>query len=350
MAPQLAVLRDGRTALSWLEPSAEGHRFLLSMRAPAGGWSPAVEVSSGGAFFANWADLPGIVEAQDGSLYAHWLSALGDETYAYGVQLARSGDGGESWSHDGWLHDDTSLQEHGFVSYVSLPEGVQAFWLDGRAMGDGEGAMGLRTVTLGSGPEAPPSTLLDDRVCECCATDAALTGSGPVVVYRDRSDEEIRDISLVRRTAGGWSDPIAVHRDSWEIHGCPVNGPAVAAADDRVAVAWFTAADDRAQVLLAFSKDRGESFEPPIVIDDYKPVGRVDLAMAEDGRVWVLWSGQGGVIRIRELAPDGSTVSTRMVAQSTSSRSAGVPRLARRGSELLVAWRSPSGVQVTSVE
>jgi hypothetical protein len=40
--------------------------------------------------------------------------------------------------------------------------------------------------------------LLDGRVCECCATSAASTPDGIAVVYRDRSKEEVRDISIVR--------------------------------------------------------------------------------------------------------------------------------------------------------
>ncbi len=39
---------------------------------------------------------------------------------------------------------------------------------------------------------------LDNRVCDCCQTSTAITANGPIVVYRDRSDEEIRDISIVR--------------------------------------------------------------------------------------------------------------------------------------------------------
>ena len=43
---------------------------------------------------------------------------------------------------------------------------------------------------------------LDGRVCDCCQTTAAITNDGPVVVYRDRSDDEVRDMSIVRYVNG----------------------------------------------------------------------------------------------------------------------------------------------------
>ena len=51
-----------------------------------------------------------------------------------------------------------------------------------------------------------------------------MTADGPVVVYRDRSEQEIRDISIVRLHDGKWSQPSSVFEDNWKINGCPVNG------------------------------------------------------------------------------------------------------------------------------
>ena len=36
--------------------------------------------------------------------------------------------------------------------------------------------------------------LVDNRVGECCPTTAAMTGDGPIVAHRNRSDQEMRDI------------------------------------------------------------------------------------------------------------------------------------------------------------
>jgi len=95
--------------------------------------------------------------------------------------------------------------------------------------------MTLRFTTLDGEGHLGEEVLLDDRICDCCDTDAVLDAAGhPVIVYRDRSGTEVRDISMVRRTGDGWSAPAPVFEDGWTIAGCPVNGPAMAAFGDRV--------------------------------------------------------------------------------------------------------------------
>jgi hypothetical protein len=57
-----------------------------------------------------------------------------------------------------------------------------------------------------------------------------------------------------------------VHSDNWKIDACPVNGPAIAATGRRVAVAWFTAANDTARVKLAFSSAARASGFPQMAV------------------------------------------------------------------------------------
>ena len=353
MAPALAAGANG-VFLSWLEPFGDGGHALYTAQLREDQWTPKRRVAASDTFFANWADVPAVVESADGNRFAHWLQKLGEDTYAYGAELARSRDGGETWEALGLLHDDASPTEHGFVSYAVPADGeVQAFWLDGRQMLEG-GAMHLRTTRLADSPPEP-STLLDDRVCECCSTDAAMTSAGPIVVYRDRSDSEVRDIAVVRATAEGWSEPAMVHDDGWEIHGCPVNGPAVAAEGERVVVAWFSAPESGPRVAVAFSDDAGASFRAPIVVDDVQPLGRVDVALDREGRglmSWMGFSGEGAEIRWRRVEPGGGVGPVHVVAQTTVARSAGVPRMLRRGEELVFAWVEdvePSRLRVAAV-
>ena len=342
MAPNLGVTVDDVVLLTWLEPTgSDGHRLLVS-RLEGDSWSPATEVVRGSDFFANWADLPQIARAVDGTLFVHWLDKLGDDTYAYGARLSRSRDGGDTWEAMGLLHDDASPTEHGFVSYAALPNGdIQAFWLDGRSMLDG-GSMHLRTTSLSaSSSKAGTSTLLDERVCECCATDAVVADSGPLVVYRDRSDSEIRDIAVVRAVGDRWSEPTTIADDGWEINGCPVNGPAAATRGDVVAVAWFTGAGGAAQVRAALSTDGGATFAEPLVIDDEKPLGRADVTSLGEGDFAVSWLGRsdgGAEIRWRRLEKDGSLGAVQTVTLTTARRSAGVPKMVSREGELLFVW------------
>ena len=47
--------------------------------------------------------------------------------------------------------------------------------------------------------------------------------------FRNRTDDEIRDIYVTRYEMGRWTAGKAVHDDGWQIHACPINGPAVSA-------------------------------------------------------------------------------------------------------------------------
>jgi hypothetical protein len=351
-APNL-VAAEGVPVLSWLEeigdPSAEpGHRLLVS-RLESGEWSVPVAVAEGTDFFANWADIPAVAVASDGTMYAHWLAKTAADTYAYSIFLARSEDGGASWFPMGPLNDDATETEHGFVSFVTQGDGVRAFWLDGRQMAEG-GPMNVRTAIVGQ--RVGPSEVLDDRVCECCATDAVVTEHGPIMVVRDRSDEEIRDIVMIRQTEDGWSEAQRVAVDDWRIEGCPVNGPAVAAFGERVAVAWYTASGTGPKVQIAFSDDAGDSFGPPEAVDSGRPLGRVDLV--EDGSGGFVMSWLEGVdasaeVRLRRFDAQGPAGEPLSAVRTSPSRASGFPRLARIGDDLYLAWVDIDGEQDSQV-
>src|SRR5690606_29778853 len=117
---------------------------------------------------------------------------------------------------------------------------------------------------------------------------------------------------------------VAVHADNWEISGCPVNGPALAADGHQVAIAWFTAANDSARVKVAFSGDAGASFGDPIVADDGAPAGRVDVALLQGGDALVTWiervGGDTAAVRVRRVRRDGQAGTSFTVASSSAAR------------------------------
>ncbi len=339
-APNLTVAGD-QVLLTWLERLAAGqeaprHRLLFS-RLVKGTWSPPATVAEGDDFFANWADFPEVVEASDGTLVAHWLAKTAADTYAYSAFLARSEDGGATWTPMGKLNDDATATEHGFVSLVREDVALRAFWLDGRQTVDGE-AMTLRSARVDE--RVGPSELLDEKVCDCCGTDAGLTSEGPVVVFRDRSDEEVRDIAIVRRTPDGWSAPQAVHADNWTIAGCPVNGPEIVTEGRRAAVAWFTAAQEVSATKVAFSEDAGASFDPPVLVDGEASLGRVDVVLDRDDAIvsWLAVATGEGEVRLRRVAADGRVGPSLTAGKTAASRASGFPRLAKVGDRIYLAW------------
>lgn len=361
--PELSTTTDGRIILSWVEKLDEKRYALRTALRDQAGWSEARTVAQGDNWFVNWADFPSVIALKDNSLAAHWLVKSGSATYAYDVNIAFSKDSGKTWTKPIVPHLDNTQTEHGFVSLIPLNDGrVGAIWLDGRNMkgmkdDHDEGkplpvSMTLRYAAIDAAGKISDEAQLDERVCECCQTSATLSSDGVVAVYRDRSQNEVRDIYTVRKANDTWGTPRAVHADNWEINGCPVNGPAVAASNRNVAVAWFTGAGGKSAVKVAFSTDAGATFGNPIQVDDGETLGRVDLLLLSDNSVLVCWlsgTADGGAIKVRRVRADGTVGPPAVIAKTDISRSSGFPRMALLGDKVHFAWTefgTPSRVRM----
>ncbi len=357
LAPTWTVLADGRAVLGWLERLENGHAFRFAIF-DGDGFGPAGEIARGDDWFANWADMPGLFELEDGAWLAHWLVKSGPATYAYDVVMSVSTDQGKTWSEPFSPHDDGTQTEHGFVSYFPQASGrAGVVWLDGRetAGGDhqaeagdhhhGHGDMTLRVATVDAAGQVSEPDLLDGRVCDCCQTASAMTEAGPVVIYRGRSADEIRDIRIVRRLADGWTKPVKVREDGWQIAACPVNGPALIASGSELVAAWFTlGADSVPRVELVRSTDAGARFTHLATLGREQALGRVDLAWWQDGFV-VSWMDQvdgASRLKLAWFDHDAELHWQRELTVLNAGRISGFPRLANLNDQhLLVAWTEP---------
>jgi hypothetical protein len=354
--PFLFSTSDG-LLLSWLEPVKGTDRVALRVSRHRGGeWSAPRTIIERNDLFVNWADFPSVVEDLNGDLFAHWLQKSGSGTYAYDVRMSTSTDDGVTWRKSFLLNRDGKQAEHGFVTLKPLPRGgVGATWLDGRNMKTGgghdehdAGDMAIRYAAVSAEGSISSDVELDGRTCECCTTGMTMAAAGPVIAYRDRSPEEVRDISYVRQDATGWTSPRPVHVDDWKINACPVNGPQLDAIGNRVVMSWFTAANERQRVYTAFSNDSGATFGTPIVSDDGKPAGRVDAVMLDDRRALVCWLEQtpaGAEIRARIVGESGVRRDSVKIADSSTARGAGFPRIAKAGDEIWFAWTDQTATE-----
>lgn len=291
-----------------------------------------------GNLLVNRADFPTIAVSGK-TMLASWLTKNGHGSM---IHAARSTDGGATWSAAKTPHP-SMVSEFGFVS---LGANGDAIWLDGRGLKggvEGEGDMELHYAAF---PFAK-DVAIDKRVCDCCQTAMAMTSDGPIVAYRDRSAEEIRDIAIVRGTKSGWTSPKVIHADGWKITGCPVNGPQLDANGKHVAIAWFTAAHDEPRVYAAFSNDAGATFSAPLRIDTDKASGRVDVALLADGSAVVTWvavRGEKSIAYARRVRP------TSAGAPVEIGEARGFPRIAVSKENVGVVWAADDRVHFKTIK
>ena len=201
--------------------------------------------------------------------------------------------------------------------------------------------MTLRFAEFLSDGSRVRETQLDGKVCDCCQTTLVNTSKGLLAAYRDRSDTELRDISLVR-PLDAKPAPRLFSNDGWKIKACPVNGPALAANGDSVAAVWFTMAGGKARVRAASSRDGGDTFSTAVDVDTVFPVGRVDVASLQGGEHLITWlgRGEGGAAELKaaRMSASGVLQPAFKVASASMARASGFPRLEVSGEEALFAW------------
>lgn len=357
MTPNFFTYRDSSLLLSWIETDIEGNDLLKWAAFDEDQWNLSGTIASGRDWFVNWADFPAM--AQNKSLVAaHWLKKSAEGTYDYDIHVALSHDYGQNWDTSFIIHKDKVAAEHGFVSLMPEGEdGIRAVWLDGRLTkiseenqigvsgdhGGHVGAMTLRTALIHLDGSLQDEKELDNRVCDCCQTDLAVVDSVVLVVYRDRSADEIRDMGIIRRVNGIWNSPSILHQDGWQIAGCPVNGPAISANQNgEIAVAWFTAPNNVSKVQLMISKDYGETFSKPITVTTDSTLGRVDVAWMEDdivvSQLVSTPATQQSFLQLSIFDMEGHKKYEEKVAPMLSSRESGFPVMEVFQDKVWLTW------------
>lgn len=344
--PYLFTDSQNKTYMSWRE-SHNGQHMLRYATLEDGSWSAPVTIATGSDWFVNWADYPQLVTLEQGEMLSFFLKKSGPSTFSYDIKLTSSEDGMQ-WEEPRVLHDDGKKVEHGFVSMLPYDGNVFIAWLDGRNTSDskeqghahghdGEGPMTLRGAIADRKGNKLEEWELDNSVCDCCQTTAAMTDNGPVVVYRDRSLTEVRNINIVRYVDGEWTDPVYIYDDNWKVRGCPVNGPRADSKGNNLAIAWFAEAHGQSEVKVIFSEDGGATFLNPARINEGHTIGRVDLIMVDTETAIVTWM-EGPLILARRVNKDQSLGPVITIAESSDNRSSGFPQMTMSNGELVFAW------------
>lgn len=351
--PRLVSLPNGNVLMSWVEPKAAGHALKFGVL-HEGRWIRQGTVAQGGNWFVNWSDFPSVVAIDEKFWVAHWLvKQQGGKTYDYDVATAVSNDAGTTWSLPRLPYRDGSAAEHGFAAIFSVGDAAGIVWLDGRDYVEKKhlakhpeksGNFNLRYTRIHRDGAMDAEQVIDSNTCTCCWPSVAVASSGPVVVWRGRTDAEVRDNRVSYYQDDKWSVPAALGAEGWNIEGCPVNGPAIAARGMQVVAAWFSAEGDRPRVRVSFSKDGGKTFRKPIEVDDVAPLGRASLVWQDDRTAVISWMTAADTVTkksslaLRRIDIDGSLGVVKRVIDISPGRDTGVPQMISADKGLVLAW------------
>jgi hypothetical protein len=239
-------------------------------------------------------------------------------------------------------------------------------WLDGRETkveehdkedkddhGHGySSAMTLRSAIIDAEGNITQRVQIDQRVCDCCQTDIVNGLHGPLIVYRDRSEAEIRDIYMSRYVHDEWTEPRAIHADYWKIYGCPVNGPAITALDSVVAVSWYTEIEGESKTQLKWSIDGGVTYHMPIDIGTDHTLGRVDVELINKDKALVTWmESENKTGEILASIIDLNTKEQQIIhiAKNSPARKSGFPKVLYSKDNIYISYTNALGKR-TSVE
>jgi len=361
--PRLTTSDKGEVYMSWIKQEGESSKLKYA-KLNGSSWGTPILISRGDNWFVNWADFPSLIVGED-YMAAHWLQKRDAGTYDYDVRISTSKDG-SNWTDSFIPHKDGISAEHGFVSMLPMENGqFFATWLDGRntksnghdhADMEHAGAMTLRAGIFDLDGSTIKEWELDDRTCDCCQTAAAIVNGAPTVVYRDRSENEVRDIFSTSLKEDVWTSPSPVGMDLWKIAGCPVNGPALTFNGEQHAVAWYTAAGNTPKVKLALSDSKKSGFQAPIIVAEGETLGRVGITSLSDGTFVVSWlmnNAESTGIMLSQYGKRGELLNQLTLAETSPGRASGFPVITSKGKEVIAAWTiedEPSRIETAIIE
>jgi hypothetical protein len=346
-----SVTPDGGALLSWVEPAKGGALSLRYAVRHGANWSEPRTIAAQRHFFRHPAELPEVAQLSEHQWLAHWVEMPKEESEAEYVYTSASTDGMQ-WSMPTMAHRDRAPVQHGLASMVASGSGeTSLFWLKAGANEEGPTAL-IRTLVDASGKEVREERLAPD-VCACCPTAVAKTSKGLLLAYRGHTPQDIRDISVLRLENGHWSQPKNLYADNWKINACPTNAASVAASGDKVAISWFTSAQDAPKTEIAFSSDSGSTFTKPTTVSTGHSFGYTSVVLDDSGAIvsWLEQGTGGGAARVlvRQITFAGATGPVVQVAEG-GRMALGYPRLFHAGADTFVTWGDPKQVQTARLK
>jgi len=357
--PAVAGARDGTVYAAWVEHRGrEADVWLAHFDAEAKTLAPPARVNPNAGEATAWrGDPPTLAVASDGTVYVGWTARDEAAPHATTLYLSASRDGGRSFASPVKVNDDRKHCDRGLHS-LAVAEGGRVYvaWLDNRNIEPPKPTEGgaahahsepNREVFFASSEDGgrtfTPNLKVAGEACPCCKTSLAVGDDGHVyAAWRQVLPGNLRHIAVASSDDGGhaFSPPAVVSDDRWELQGCPVSGPSLAAAGGALRVLWYTAGEaGRPGLYWSESRDGGHTFSPRRALADAGGRG-TPVLLRDAGGFKAVWEGSEGTtpVALTVGLKDEGASSGPSTQPSILSGTGALPAAAEAGDRLFVAY------------
>jgi hypothetical protein len=347
--PSIQIDDRGTVSLAWMEEDRDVRSVMYARSTtPGGPIGPAVRVNHPEELPYWRQEAPAMV-VHDDEVFITWglmhPKASPQQPLATELRLSRSTDGGRSFAPSVLVNDDPGVIQHTFDSLHRGPDGrLHMAWIDGRDGKKDPGTYAARS--LDHGASITKNLKVDEGTCVCCRTALATAPDGTLyVAWRKIYEGNVRETVVARSIDGGetFEAPIIVGHDRWVFPACP-HRPASLGVDGqgRLYVVWYTeGTDEIPAIFIAHSDDRGKTFSEKRKLNQAKNTfpDHPQLAVDPAGGVVVVWEEQAPVKRdvVMSLSTDrGETFSPPLKLNDKKSQTPVVAANAQ--GEFAMAW------------
>lgn len=327
----------------WLARSLDGGRTFTEM---------AAVNAQPEAILADGQSRP-VIAVQGEVVLVSWSQAL-PKLHTSHVRMARSEDGGRSFSAPVNVNDHREEVGHGFNAMKMDAQGnVVVAWLDGRERsaaqrkgGKYAGSALYYAISRDFGKTWSANTKLADHTCECCRIGLAIGPDGTAVAqWRHLFSGGVRDFATAELKPG--APVVRASEDGWEIAACPHHGGdlAIDPAGRRHYV-WFTGSAKGMGLFYRYAE--GAQFSAPLPFGNLDAQAGHPTVHADAQQVNVVWREfDGRVYRLRRMqsADRGATWSA-PVTLAEAEGATDLPLFVQGARTPLLAWGTAEGVRV----
>lgn len=364
--PGLYGFDQGTLYLSWIEQTVDSISTFQYSTFSNGKWTEPILIAKGTKnWFLNWSEAPKLTrfKSDPGTLAAYWLEITTQNPYDHDVKISTSTDAGLNWNAPFTPHPVKMKAYYGQCAFLPLNNGrIFMVWLDGRNtkmkiphtnryMPSTDGEIMLAAAEFDKDGKIYNEQILDDQISALSTPDVGLLDDDKVVVYRNRTDDHVKDIYITREIGGQWTSPRPVWKESWVSRTHPVSGPQLAIQGEKVAVVWYTEANHTPRIHLSISDNGGESFSEPIQIDNGNPTGMPDVTASSKGSWIISWLEMKNTVSaelmIAEVEGKSSIAEKKRIAEVNVQPKSSYPQLATTGKNVMLTWSNQeNGVSV----